>query len=150
MSLYSKYVLPRVIDLAMKNPETRRLREAWIPQARGDVLEVGIGSGLLMALGYRWGSSWGAVTLTPYLASLFGGEPAEGLASQMPFLVQLHVFSAFALVAVLPFTRLAPFLIVALDRALALAARPFAAASRGGEAWLRKHNPAVWIWPEED
>jgi SAM-dependent methyltransferase len=32
--------------LAMKNPETRRLREAWIPQARGDVLEVGIGSGL--------------------------------------------------------------------------------------------------------
>jgi ubiquinone/menaquinone biosynthesis C-methylase UbiE len=46
MSFYSKYVLPRVIDLAMKNPETRRLREVWIPQARGDVLEVGIGSGL--------------------------------------------------------------------------------------------------------
>ena len=114
------------------------------------LLLVGIGSGLLMALGYRWGSSWGAVTLTPYLASLFGGEPAEGLASQMPFLVQLHVFSAFALVAVLPFTRLAPFFIVALDRALVLAARPFAAASRSGEAWLRKHNPAVWIWPEED
>ena len=46
MSLYSKYVLPRVIDLAMKNPETRRLREVWIPQAEGEVLEVGIGSGL--------------------------------------------------------------------------------------------------------
>ena len=46
MSFYSKYVLPRVIDLAMKNPETRRLREAWIPQANGEVLEVGIGSGL--------------------------------------------------------------------------------------------------------
>jgi ubiquinone/menaquinone biosynthesis C-methylase UbiE len=45
MSFYSKYVLPRVIDLAMKNSETRRLREAWIPQARGEVLEVGIGSG---------------------------------------------------------------------------------------------------------
>jgi ubiquinone/menaquinone biosynthesis C-methylase UbiE len=35
-----------VIDLAMKNPETRRLREAWIPQAKGNVLEIGIGSGL--------------------------------------------------------------------------------------------------------
>ena len=40
MSLYSKYILPRVIDLAMKNPETRRLREVWIPQAEGEVLEV--------------------------------------------------------------------------------------------------------------
>lgn len=46
MGLYSKYLLPHVIDLAMRNPETRRLREVWIPQARGDVLEVGIGSGL--------------------------------------------------------------------------------------------------------
>src|ERR1700730_9219334 len=46
MSFYAKYVLPHVIDLAMRNPETRRLREIWIPQARGEVLEVGIGSGL--------------------------------------------------------------------------------------------------------
>lgn len=30
----------------MKNRETRRLREAWIPHAKGEVLEVGIGSGL--------------------------------------------------------------------------------------------------------
>ncbi len=46
MGFYAKYVLPRIIDLAMKNKETTRLREAWLPQARGDVLEVGIGSGL--------------------------------------------------------------------------------------------------------
>jgi ubiquinone/menaquinone biosynthesis C-methylase UbiE len=30
----------------MSNRETRRLQAAWIPQARGEVLEVGIGSGL--------------------------------------------------------------------------------------------------------
>lgn len=46
MGLYTKHVLPRLIDLAMRNKETARLREAWIPQARGEVLEVGIGSGL--------------------------------------------------------------------------------------------------------
>ena len=46
MSFYREYVLPRFIDLAMRNKDARRLREIWIPQARGDVLEVGIGSGL--------------------------------------------------------------------------------------------------------
>lgn len=46
MSFYSKYVLPRLIDLAMRNKETACLRALWVPQARGEVLEVGIGSGL--------------------------------------------------------------------------------------------------------
>jgi ubiquinone/menaquinone biosynthesis C-methylase UbiE len=46
MGFYAKHILPRLIELAMKNKEMARLRAAWIPQARGDVLEVGIGSGL--------------------------------------------------------------------------------------------------------
>jgi ubiquinone/menaquinone biosynthesis C-methylase UbiE len=46
MSLYANYLLPRIVDLAMRNKETARLRAAWIPQTRGEVLEVGIGSGL--------------------------------------------------------------------------------------------------------
>ncbi len=46
MGLYAKYILPRITDLAMSNRETRRLREVCIPQARGEVMEVGIGSGL--------------------------------------------------------------------------------------------------------
>ena len=46
MGLYGEHILPIFIDLGMRNKETARLRSAWIPHARGDVLEVGIGSGL--------------------------------------------------------------------------------------------------------
>lgn len=46
MGFYAQHILPHFIDLAMRNKETSLLRAAWIPQARGEVLEVGIGSGL--------------------------------------------------------------------------------------------------------
>jgi ubiquinone/menaquinone biosynthesis C-methylase UbiE len=46
VGFYGKYVLPRIIDFAMKNKESTKVRAALIPQARGEVLEIGIGSGL--------------------------------------------------------------------------------------------------------
>ena len=46
MGLYAKYIWPLLIDVGMRNKDTSRLRAAWIPHARGDVLEIGIGSGL--------------------------------------------------------------------------------------------------------
>ena len=46
MGVYAKYVLPRLIDLAMRNKDAARVRGEWVPHARGEVLEVGIGSGL--------------------------------------------------------------------------------------------------------
>jgi len=46
MGLYRRFVLPRLIDLAMKDKAAAARRSELIPRATGAVLEVGIGSGL--------------------------------------------------------------------------------------------------------
>jgi ubiquinone/menaquinone biosynthesis C-methylase UbiE len=49
MSLYGNYLLPRLIDLAMRHPIARERRQALVPMVTGTVLDVGIGSGLNLA-----------------------------------------------------------------------------------------------------
>jgi nitrate reductase gamma subunit len=114
------------------------------------VLFVGISSGLWTAIAYRWGSLWGAVTLAPYVRSLATGHPETRFITEMPFAVQLHAFSGFAALVVLPFTRLALPGLVAVHRALGFASRTVSAWSAEAEAWLRKRSPGPWIWPDED
>ena len=46
MGIYENHVLPHLIDLACSTKPTRKQREKIVPLARGDVLEIGIGSGL--------------------------------------------------------------------------------------------------------
>jgi nitrate reductase gamma subunit len=113
------------------------------------LLFVSLASGLFMQALFRWGSSWGAATLTPYIASILRGQPAVHLVEQMPFLVRLHVVSAFGVLAALPFSRAAAWLIVAVRRATA----PLAA--RLADAWTAvehriRDQAHQWIWPEED
>jgi nitrate reductase gamma subunit len=107
-------------------------------------------SGLLVAVVYRWGSSWGVMTLTPYAVSLLRGVPAVNFIKEMPFLVQLHVLSTFAAVAVIPLTRLSSLMVSVVEVALDLVARPFSAAQDRVEVWIQKHNPSAWFWPDED
>jgi nitrate reductase gamma subunit len=113
------------------------------------LLFVALVSGLFMQALYRWGSSWGAATLTPYVASIVRGRPAVHLVEQMPFLVRLHVVSTFGVLAALPFSRVASILTVAVRSAVAPL---FAPVSRGlGAFEVRiRERARQWIWPEED
>ena len=46
MDWYERYVVPSMIDFACSTKPVRKQREKIVPRAYGDVLEVGIGSGL--------------------------------------------------------------------------------------------------------
>jgi nitrate reductase gamma subunit len=65
---------------------------------------VAIVSGLVMAVRYRWASSWASLTLTPWVRSVLRLRPQPQLVETLPYVVKLHVFAGIALVALLPFT----------------------------------------------
>jgi len=50
VGFYEKYLLPKLLNAAMKSPGMSYLRKKQIPLASGKVLEIGIGSGLNIPL----------------------------------------------------------------------------------------------------
>ena len=114
------------------------------------VLCMAVVSGLVTAFLYRWGSSWGEQTLAPYMSSLASGKPATALVEEMPFLVRLHVFTWFVVIALVPFTSVANLIIPAVDRVLLAISGPVGAAGAAGRRTAKKLSPAHLIWPEED
>ena len=70
------------------------------------LLAVQVGSGLWVALAYRWGSFWGTSVFVPYIRSLLTLQPRPELIEPLPFMLQLHAFSFFVFLAIFPFSRL--------------------------------------------
>lgn len=70
--------------------------------------------GLYTAFSYRWGSSWFAADLSPYLWSLFEGNPNIVAVSALPLAIKLHIINAFVILAIFPFTRLVHMLVAPL------------------------------------
>ncbi len=76
------------------------------------ILQVVIG--LSIALTARWGSSWFAAVLTPYLYSIFFFQPDISAVSGLPWLVKLHIGGAYLIFMLIPFSRLVHLLVVPL------------------------------------
>ncbi|MDH5559441.1 MAG: respiratory nitrate reductase subunit gamma [Deltaproteobacteria bacterium] len=66
--------------------------------------------GIYTAIFFRWGSNWFAGSMSPYLWSLVMGTPEIGFVKSMPFIMKLHIFGAYTIFLLIPFTRLVHFL----------------------------------------
>lgn len=96
------------------------------------VLLTQIISGLLVAYHSRWGSSWFAAFLSPYLRSIFVFDPQiDAISSVNSLALKVHVISAFALIGLIPFTRFIHFLVYPVDY-----------------LW-RSYQQVIWNWPRK-
>jgi nitrate reductase gamma subunit len=68
--------------------------------------------GIWVALTARWGTSWFAAVLAPYLWSLFTLSPDASAVANLPWSIKLHILNAYLIFAVFPFTRLVHVLVV--------------------------------------
>lgn len=68
MGLYDRYLLPKLLDFAMRQKPIMMQRQKVVPQAQGRVLEIGIGSGLNLGFYDR-----------SRVAKLWGLDPSEEL-----------------------------------------------------------------------
>lgn len=76
------------------------------------ILIFQVTTGVLMAVFVGWGSSWFAATVSPYLWSLVKLQPEINYIVGLPWLVKLHIVSAWVLIGFFPFTRLVHVLVV--------------------------------------
>ena len=72
-------------------------------------------SGLWIANLYRWGSSWYAGVMTPYLRSFFKFSPDISAVQYMPIFVKIHIIFAFLIIGLFPFTSLFSYVINSIN-----------------------------------
>jgi ubiquinone/menaquinone biosynthesis C-methylase UbiE len=93
--VYERWVLPRLMDYAMRHRQLAAYRARVVPQARGEVIEIGVGSGRnLFAYAADRVAALAAIDPSPALLAMAEKEAArarfpvrlvEGSAEALPF-----------------------------------------------------------------
>lgn len=76
------------------------------------VLLIQVATGLLNATMYRWGSNWYAATAVPWMWSIFTFQPDPTYVSGLRLITRVHIFNAMIFIGLIPFTRLAHFVVI--------------------------------------
>lgn len=99
--------------LMLRRFTNRRVRAVTTPMDVAiELLLLGqVVLGCWIAVGYRWGSSWFAADLSPYLWSLIKFSPETSAVYALPWVIKLHIIGAFAILFMVPFTRLIHFMV---------------------------------------
>jgi len=123
-------ILFGAVMLIIRRLGTKRI---WVVTSKMDLvvyflLFTQIITGLIIAYYERWGSTWFATSLTPYLRSIFILSPNIKPITEMPFVVKLHMISAFTIIGIIPFTRLMHILVF-----------PF-------NYIIRRYQYVIWNW----
>ena len=84
----------------------------WVVQL---LLLAQVATGVYIAFTLRWGSVWYLHTATPWLWSLLRLDPQVQYLAALPWIVKLHAFNAFLLIALFPFSRLVHVVTVPLE-----------------------------------
>ncbi|MDD5435842.1 MAG: respiratory nitrate reductase subunit gamma [Nitrospira sp.] len=76
------------------------------------VLLIQVATGLGNAILYRWGSNWYAATAVPWMWSIFTLQPDPNYVSGLRLITKVHIFNAMIFIGLMPFTRLAHFVVI--------------------------------------
>ncbi len=111
MAILALVGLVNIVLRRRSNPKVRRVTNVadWVLYL---VVGVQIVSGISVSVAHGWGSSWFATSVTPWLWSLVFLEPEVSYVASLPFAVQVHIVTAFLLIAFFPFTRLVHVLVI--------------------------------------
>ncbi|MFQ5465413.1 MAG: respiratory nitrate reductase subunit gamma [Thermodesulfobacteriota bacterium] len=99
------------------------------------VLIIQVVTGLGNALMYKWGSSWYAASAVPWMWSLFKLNPDVTYIANLPLVTKVHIFNALIFIGLIPFTRLAHFVVLNPYKYLA---RPYQVVR-----WYKRGGPTV-------